>query len=80
MKIDAVKPPTNSNANPDSIYAMYFQQNRSIINKAFAGLQETIIVCSACDNKSVTYTPFLDLILNLSGNTLEKCIKDYFQP
>ena len=38
MRVEAFRPPFKG-SDPDSVYALYFREYRSIIDKAFAGLQ-----------------------------------------
>jgi ubiquitin C-terminal hydrolase len=65
---------------PESIYSSYFQENRSFINTIFAGQQETVVTCSTCQFRSVTYLPFLELVLPIKGmDSLDECLRNYFQ-
>ncbi len=58
-------PPAKTSNTPESTYSTYFKQHRSIIDKIFAGQQQTIISCNSCEHKSKTYVPFLEIVLNI---------------
>jgi ubiquitin C-terminal hydrolase len=66
--------------NPENIYAAYFRENQSVINTIFGGQQQTTVTCAGCQFRSVTYFPFLELVLPIKGmDTLEECLRSYFQ-
>ena len=79
MKMDVSKIP-KPEATAESHYAHYFREHKSIVDRVFAGQQETIVTCHACETKSTTYVPFLDIILSILGHdTLDQCLRDYYQ-
>ena len=47
MKVDTSSLPKPTN-NPESIYSFYFKQHKSIIDRVFAGQQQTIVSCLSC--------------------------------
>lgn len=56
-----------SGTNLESLYAQYFKEYRSIVDKTFAGQQQTVVTCSFCQFKSMTYLPFLEIVLSIKG-------------
>jgi ubiquitin C-terminal hydrolase len=50
-----------------------------MIDKIFAGQQQTIVNCLSCSYKSKTYLPFLEVVLSIVGlSTIEECLDNYF--
>ena len=51
-----------------------------MVDRLFAGQQETTVTCLTCKTVSTSYTPFLDIILTLLGHdTVEQSLREYFQ-
>lgn len=59
-------------------YSHYFKNNKSIIDRLFVGQTETVLECSRCNVKSITYNAFIDILLELAGDTLDQCLKKHF--
>ncbi len=78
MKIELVgqaKTPTE----PEQIYAQYFREHRSIVDKIFAGQHQSTVTCMSCDNKSVVHSAFLEIVVSIVGmDTIEECLDNYY--
>jgi ubiquitin C-terminal hydrolase len=64
---------------PEEAYTHYFRQNRSIVDRVFVGQTETVVDCTRCSTKSVTYNAFLDLQLEIFDLSLESCLRRHFE-
>lgn len=71
-----IKKPVNTS---EYLYSLYFRQHKSIIDKLFAGQIQTTVDCLSCENKSITYVPFLELVLPIVNmDSIEECLENYF--
>ena len=49
-------------------WEMHLKRNNSIITELFCGLNKSIIICSECQYKSITYNPFNSISLLIPNN------------
>lgn len=64
---------------PEEIaWNQYEQTHPSMIDKLFAGLQKTIVICGRCNEKSITFNPFMTLSVAFESS-LDKCIATFLK-
>ena len=52
----------------------------TIVHKIFGGCLQSQVKCLTCNFKSNTIDPFLDLCLEIQGNSLQSCLSKFTQP
>jgi ubiquitin C-terminal hydrolase len=57
----------------------YTYNHRSILDYLFAGQFETRVECQKCKSVSVSYDPFLDISLPVTGTNLRDCLISNFE-
>lgn len=61
----------------DTIHESIKINNKSIVSDLFYGKYKQTICCPNCENKSITYQPFIDMQLELVGDTLDDCLNKF---
>lgn len=64
-------------ATAEKVIEEYKKGHPSIIDEVFSGMLKTVITC-VCEEKSVTFFPFLALTLPCASS-LEECIEEYLK-
>lgn len=70
------KPPTFKNS--DESFNFYQSSHTSIVDLLFAGQLTNLTKCGGCENVSYAHDPFLELSIDMKGDTLEASLTKFF--
>jgi ubiquitin C-terminal hydrolase len=69
---------TSGRSPEEESWYQFEQSHPSIIDRLFSGMQKTIVTCGKCNEKSITFNPFMTLSLAFESS-LEKCLLNYLK-